>query len=81
MSKTLAENLSDMSIMGTDGTELGQLHNVTMNINTGSLEEFLVVPREGLAIEQVPFQRDEDGYLVVPATRVEAVRDYIVVRN
>ena len=81
MPKTLAENLSDMSIMGTDGTELGRLHNITMDLQTGSLSEFLVVPREGLSPEAVPFDRTEEGYFRVAAHRVEAVRDYIVVRN
>lgn len=78
---TLGEELSDMPIMGTDGTELGRLHNITMDLQTGSLSSFLVAPREGLSPDQLPFDRNEDGYIAVPAARVEAVRDYIVVRN
>ena len=77
----LAENLSEKAIMGTDGTELGQLHNLTMDIQTGQLRTLLVTPREGVSSDRVPFEYDENGRFRVPAERVEAVKDYVVVRN
>ena len=77
----LAEELSAKAIMGTDGTELGTLHNVTVNIQTGKLDALLVEPREGVSPDRLPFEFDDAGQFRVPADRVEAVRDYVVVRN
>lgn len=77
----LAETLSQKAIMGTDGAQLGQLHNVTMEIQTGKLIDLIVTPREDLSVDRVPFEFDEQGRFRVPAERVEAVKDYVVVRN
>ena len=35
MSDILAENLSGKSVMGSDGTELGLLYNITMDLKSG----------------------------------------------
>ena len=40
----LAENLSGKAVMGADGTELGDLYNITMEMKTGWLRILLVVP-------------------------------------
>ncbi len=77
----LAENLSGKAIMGTDGTELGMLYNITMDLKTGRLSDLLVTPHESVATEQVPFDRDADGHFLVPVDHVQAVKDYIVVQN
>jgi sporulation protein YlmC with PRC-barrel domain len=81
MADILAENLSGKAIMGTDGTELGMLYNITMDLKTGRLSDLLVTPHESVATEQVPFDRDSDGHFLVPVEHVQAVKDYIVVQN
>ncbi|MFP4530523.1 MAG: PRC-barrel domain-containing protein [Halodesulfurarchaeum sp.] len=80
MADMLAETLSGKSVMGADGTELGELYNVTMDLETGRLEHLLVAPlEEGPA--QVDFPTDDDGRFEIPVSRVQAVKDYIVVQR
>jgi sporulation protein YlmC with PRC-barrel domain len=81
MADVLAENLSDKSVVGADGTEIGPLHNITMDLQTGSLGDLLVEPNEAYAVGSSPFAADEDGLLHVPVARVQAVKDYIVVES
>ena len=81
MGNILAENLSGKSVMGTDGTELGMLYNLTMDIKSGKLYNLVIEPDEALAPGAIDFERDEVGRFLVPVDRVQAVRDYIVVQR
>ena len=78
MPDILAENLSGKAVMGSDGTELGMLYNITMNIKTGALADLLVEPNEETAFD-ADFSVDDHGRFHVPVNRVQAVKDYIVV--
>jgi sporulation protein YlmC with PRC-barrel domain len=78
MADMLAESLSGKAVMGTDGTELGELYNVTMDLETGRLENLLVEPLEESSI-QLDFPTDENGRFQIPVARVQAVKDYIVI--
>jgi sporulation protein YlmC with PRC-barrel domain len=77
MAEVLARTLSEKAVMGSDGTELGTLYNVTTDLKTGKLHDLVVAPEEDGP--EVEFERDEEGYYRVPARRVQAVKDYIVV--
>ncbi|WP_248897904.1 PRC-barrel domain-containing protein [Haloplanus halobius] len=79
MVDVLAENLSGKSVMGSDGTELGMLYNITMNVKSGSLNDLLVSPNEEFSASDSQFQQDDQGQLHVPVSRVQAVKDYIVI--
>ena len=79
MANILAENLSGKAVMGSDGTELGDLYNITMDLKSGQLHHLLVSPHEQLNPERVAFDVDETGRLRVPVGDVRAVKDYIVV--
>ena len=81
MADILAENLSGKAVMGTDGTELGDLYNITMDLKSGRLEHLLVSPHEQLDVRQVSFDTDDRGRLRVPVSAVKAVKDYIVVQR
>ena len=81
MSDILAENLSGKSVMGSDGTELGMLYNVTMNLKSGQLKDLLVEPDEELLGQELEFDTDEAGRYRVSVSRVQAVKDYIVVQR
>jgi len=78
MPDILAENLSGKAVMGSDGTELGMLYNITMNIKTGALSDLLVEPNEETAFD-ADFTVDDAGRFHIPVNRVQAVKDYIVV--
>jgi sporulation protein YlmC with PRC-barrel domain len=81
MSEILAENLSGKAVMGADGTELGMLYNITMDIKTGELYDLVVTPNDELTSDQLGFDADEEGRLRMPVERVQAVKDYIVVKR
>ncbi|ELZ34105.1 hypothetical protein C474_04070 [Halogeometricum pallidum JCM 14848] len=81
MADVLAENLSGKAVMGADGTELGMLYNITMNLKTGTLHDLLVSPHEEVRADKVAFEQDEDGRFHVPVSSVQAVKDYIVVQR
>jgi len=40
----LAENLSGKAVMSADGTELGDLYNITMDLKSGELSDLLEPP-------------------------------------
>jgi sporulation protein YlmC with PRC-barrel domain len=77
MSDVLAKNLSRKEVMGDDGASLGTLYNLTMDLKTGTLQD-LIVDTGDRSIES-SFDRDEEGRLLVPVARVQAVKDTIVV--
>jgi sporulation protein YlmC with PRC-barrel domain len=79
MADVLAENLSGKSVMGADGTELGLLYNITMDLKTGSLGDLLVQPDEAIRVDTLQFDTDDAGRIRVPVSRVQAVKDYIVI--
>ncbi|WP_232702933.1 PRC-barrel domain-containing protein [Halobacterium wangiae] len=80
MADILAENLSGKAVMGSDGTELGMLYNITMDLKSGKLEHLLVEEHEDSTVN-VDFPTDEQGRYRVPVGRVQAVKDYIVVQR
>jgi sporulation protein YlmC with PRC-barrel domain len=79
MADILAENLSGKSVMGSDGTELGMLYNITMDLKSGALDDLLVEPTEEGPDLNLPL--DEDGHFHVDVSKVQAVKDYVVVER
>ncbi len=78
MGKVLGMNLTDMRVMGDDGTELGELHNITCNLETGKLGDLVVEPTEKARDR---YEVRNDGYVYIPTQRLSAVKDYIVVKR
>ena len=81
MPEILAENLSGKAVMGDDGTELGMLYNITVDLGSGRLRNLLVEPNEETPIRAIDFPSNEEGRFQVPVGRVQAVKDYIVVQR
>jgi sporulation protein YlmC with PRC-barrel domain len=77
MPNVLAENLSEKEVMGTDGASLGTLYNITMDLKTGTLQHLILDP--GQRTGDLEFDRDEQGNYRVPVSRVQAVKDTIIV--
>ncbi|ERH04073.1 MAG: hypothetical protein J07HR59_01200 [Halorubrum sp. J07HR59] len=77
----LAENLSGKAVMGSNGTELGDLYNISMDLKSGSLSHLLVTPHEQIDADRVGYDRDDAGHFQVPVRTVQAVKDYIVVER
>ncbi len=81
MSDVLTKNLSGKAVMGADGTELGLLYNITMDLSSGQLYNLIVEPNDELPGRTVDFDHDEAGHFQIPVSRVKAVKDYIVVER
>ncbi|WP_136718040.1 PRC-barrel domain-containing protein [Halorientalis salina] len=79
MAEILAENLSGKAVMGSDGTELGMLYNITMDANSGRLHNLVVEPDE--MVRDAEFDTDETGRFLIPVTRVQAVKDHMIVQH
>jgi len=77
MADILAENLSGKAVMGTDGAELGMLYNITMDIESGRLSNLIVDPDEHVG--DVEFDYDDQGRILVPVNRVQAVKDHVII--
>jgi sporulation protein YlmC with PRC-barrel domain len=79
MAEILAENLSGKSVTGSDGSEIGMLYNITMDLDTGRLENLLIEPKENARIGE--FEQDTQGRLLVPVSHVQAVKDHMIVQR
>ncbi len=80
MAEILAENLSGKAVMGSDGAELGMLYNITMNLDSGRLENLVITPNEDRGV-QTDFRTDNAGRLLVPVGRVQAVKDHMIIER
>lgn len=79
MADILAENLSGKAVMGSDGAELGMLYNITMDMETGNLENLVITPEEG--IDPTEFETDDQGRTLIPVRRVQAVKDHMIIER
>ncbi|PSP32668.1 photosystem reaction center subunit H [Halobacteriales archaeon QH_10_67_22] len=79
MADILAENLSGKAVTGSDGAELGMLYNITMDIESGRLADLLIDPNEH--IDTSGYETNEQGHLRVPVSRVQAVKDHMIVER
>ncbi|MFC7019285.1 MULTISPECIES: PRC-barrel domain-containing protein [Haloarcula] len=77
MAEILAENLSGKDVMGADGSELGSLYNITMDLSSGALKNLVIEPSETL--RNTDFEYSDQGRLVVPVERVRAVKDHMII--
>lgn len=80
--EVFAKDLSDKTVVNSGGTVIGELHNVTINYNTGELESLLVLPEGNPANQRVnksSYESTSDGYYMIPAELVQSVKDQIIV--
>lgn len=77
MRTLLASDIAGYGVMTTEGVELGTLENVLIDPRTGRVETLCVSP----TTDPEMFERDEDGRLLVPADRVQARSDYVLVET
>jgi sporulation protein YlmC with PRC-barrel domain len=76
MVKVFAKNLSSKQVMATDGTEIGILFNIVMDVKTGNLIHLIVKP--DMSLDTSRYQADGQ-YIMLPFESVRAIKDYIVV--
>lgn len=76
MPSTLASELSDKSVMSTDGQRVGKLHNLTVDLETGELDSVIV---ETDRRELFGIAEREDGRISLPAHVLEDVSDQLII--
>lgn len=78
-----AKKLSDKPVVDSNGSVIGQLHNVTINFQSGQLRNLLVTPDGNATSKQrhnSKYTSDDHGRYMIPADKVSAVKDQIIVR-
>lgn len=73
----LASALAGNEVMTTEGTELGVVESITMDPKTGDLRNLRLRAHGGGG---GGYHRIDDGQLLIPADRIEARQDYLLVR-
>jgi len=71
-----AKNLSNKQVMGSDGTDLGALYDLIIDVNTGDILDLMVKPDPDLNVQEFKIEND---FLLLPFDSVRAIKDYIVV--
>ena len=69
-----ARSLARKTVTLSDGTIVGQLYNITVDLKSGTLLNLLVKP-----VREIPGLKMEDGLYVIPFESVKAISDYIVI--
>ena len=76
MVKSFVKNLSNKKVMGIDGSNVGTMHNVVVDLRTGALIDLVIKPDMAFDIEGF---RTADNFMLVSFEAVRAMKDYIVV--
>lgn len=76
MRKMSSLMLCDKKVVNLEGGEMGVLHNIVADAETGILTELVVKPAAGLDTSKL---KTDDGYLFIPFDTVTAIKDVIVV--
>jgi sporulation protein YlmC with PRC-barrel domain len=76
VSPALASELSDKSVMSTDGQHVGELDMLTLDPETGDLET-IVVNTDRSSIFGI--QQRADGRIHLPASVLKDVRDQLII--
>jgi sporulation protein YlmC with PRC-barrel domain len=78
-----AKKLSDKPVVDSNGSVIGQLHNVTIDFKSGELRNLLVTPEGNSAQQQrhiSKYTSDDHGRHMIPVNSVSAVKDQIIVQ-
>jgi len=84
MPDELAENLSGKEVMTSNGTYIGVLHNIQMDLKTGAIGDLFVSPFDDVSVEQHRFETTQDDgetKFSIPVSRVKSVDDCVVVQQ
>ncbi|HET8686892.1 MAG TPA: PRC-barrel domain-containing protein [Methanosarcina sp.] len=76
MSKEFAKNLFNKQVMATDGTEIGILNNIVVEIKGGNVIDLMVAPNPNFDTSRY---RKADNFILIPFSSVSAIKDYIII--
>ncbi len=76
----LGQKLADKNVMDSEGSEIGTLHNISVDPRTGDMKSLLVNPRSSTPTKNRPkFPTNDEGHYQIPVTRVSSVKDYVII--
>jgi sporulation protein YlmC with PRC-barrel domain len=77
MSTVFARNLLfNKQVMATDGTEIGTLSNIIIEIKGGNIIDLMITPNPNFDISSY---KKVDNYILMSFDSVSAIKDYIIV--
>ena len=76
MSKVFAGSIAGKEIVNVDGTVLGELENIILDLQTGKLVDLVVKPDSELRRQKY---REDGKYVLIGFGSVVSIKDYIVV--
>lgn len=62
--------------MATDGTEIGTLNNIVVEIKGGNIIDMLVTPNPNFDTSRY---RKANNFILIPFDSVSAIKDYIII--
>ncbi|MFP3909561.1 MAG: PRC-barrel domain-containing protein [Archaeoglobaceae archaeon] len=71
-----AKSLGKKVVLLSDGTVVGSVYNVTMDLKTGSLIDIVVKPQN-----EVPDIEKQNGLYIIPFESVKSITDYVVLEK
>ena len=74
--RVFLQDLMNKKVVDSDGTEIGSLHSITADAETGFLQKIFVKP--SLELDTSGFKKQSD-FIVIPFEAVSAVRDVVVI--
>jgi sporulation protein YlmC with PRC-barrel domain len=77
MRTVLANQLSNVRVVSTDGREVGTVENLTVDTATGELQTVVI---DSDIPEIFSVERDADGHIRLPAARIESMRDHLTIQ-
>lgn len=77
MRTVLANQLSNVRVVSTDGREVGTLQNITLDTATGELQSIVI---NSDVQEIFGVERDPDGDIQLPASHIESMRDHLTIQ-
>ena len=69
-----AKSLAKKMVLLSDGTVVGTLYNVTVDLKTGAILELIIKPGQN----PVPELEKQNDLYIVPFESVKSISDYIV---
>jgi len=73
--RIFAQKLSYKEVLDSEGREMGVLHNIVADAETGILTRLVIEPASGL--DTGGFKKEND-YILIPFDAVKSVRDVII---
>ncbi len=74
--RVFARSLAKKTVLMSDGTVVGTLHNITADLRTGLLLDIIVKPAKD---SNIPELEKQNGFYIIPFETVKSISDYIVI--